>query len=143
MFTGNNARTSIYRPQDKRYEIEYILCERITIVPERNAGPVQYLIKFKNYQFKDCCWVHQRSIYPIEKDTPLADWNQLNAHEKQERYIFLNKINDFIDLTNLEKTELGWKYAERFGLDILTQTPELVSKSSSPNVNKKTYSWNQ
>lgn len=119
-----------YKPDDPRWEIEHILCERITLVPELNAGPIQYLIKYKHYEFHDCYWVHERSIFPLKENTPLSIWKQLDQEQKFERYRFLNEPIDFMELNDLEKRKIGWKYVQTFDLEIFTQTPESSSELS-------------
>ena len=109
--------------KSKWYRLEHILCERRTIYPERNKGNTQYLVKYFNYDFHYCYWVHASSIYPHTFQSIFWNWNQLTKKEKQERYIFLNKPKDFMCLSDLQKNKLGWKYVGVFSLDVFCQTP--------------------
>ena len=70
---------------DEYWEVEHILCERPTLIPEEKRGDVQYLIKHLNFEFDDCYWVHEGSIRPHAPDTLFGDWNQLSDEEKKRR----------------------------------------------------------
>lgn len=118
---------------DKHWEVEHILCQRPTAVPEKKRGDTQYLIKYLNWEFEHCYWVHLRSIKPRLPNTPLWHWNKLSIEQKQMRYNYLNQPKEFMKLSNKEKRNIGWKYVMAFHLDILTQTP---SQSRSQTISE-------
>ena len=122
MSKENNTQP-IYKPNDPRWEVEHILCERKTAVPWENAGPTQYLIKYVNFDFDRCWWCHGRSIHPKLEGMPLDNWNKLTKKEKNIRYKYLNDPCDFMSLSPKKKIDIGWQYAIKFDLDIFTQTP--------------------
>lgn len=111
---------------DQYYVVEHILCERKTRAPKkRQKGPKQYLVKYENYDFDDCYWIHKSSIKPHGPNTPFAKWNRLKKIEKQERYDFLCKRKLFMRRTPKEKINIGWKYVHKFNLEIFVQTPDM------------------
>ena len=127
---------------DKYYPVEHILCERRTLRPDRNGGKMQYLVKYENYEFDGCFWIHAHSFKPHGPDTPFAEWNLLDNREKRIRYNFLNKPKDFMSLSPKKKIQLGWKYVNKFKLEILTQTPSPSPSQSLSTISKSnTYSW--
>ena len=126
--------------QDQYYTIECVLCERKTLKPEKKKGKKQYLVKYENYEFEECHWVHATSIQPQVPYTPFWDWNQLNTKEKRRRYNFLNKPKPFMNLSNAEKIKKGWLYVAKFNCIISTNTPELTTPPPSPE-SPTHYTW--
>jgi len=108
----------------KWFEFEHILCERPTIKPWPNKGSKQYLIKYWNYDFHDCYWVHAPSIKPHGVDSIFWKWNQLTDQQKHDRYNFLNEPREFMKLSDRQKIQLGWKYVEKYSLNVFSQTPD-------------------
>lgn len=96
----------------KIYYVSHVLMERPTTRPERDKGPTQYLIKWKNYPYNQCTWIHEQSFSNLQaQNTPLAKWKSLSPDEKYTRSKFLSNWDE---KTSFEKDAIGISYENNF-----------------------------
>ena len=97
---------------DQKYIIEFIVFERKTTRPERNKGNYEYLIKWENYDWSQCTFIHASSIdNRNQTDTPFFYWNQLTKQQKYKRALFCQNW----DVKNdKQKIMLGIQYIKQF-----------------------------
>ena len=95
-----------------RYIIDFIVFEGKTKRPELNKGDTQYLIKWQNYDFSECTFIHATSIdNKKQKNAPFFNWNQLTKEQKEDRAKFCEQWEN---KTKEQKKILGVKYMQQF-----------------------------